>query len=64
MTRDEISYYRDRAEQERARAQEAARQDVAVIHEELARLYDALITVSGPTPTLHVVGGRTFSASA
>lgn len=43
MTCDDTSYYRQRAETERAMALSADRRDVREIHEELARQYDALV---------------------
>jgi hypothetical protein len=43
MSPDDISYYRQRAVTQRAMAQLAERQGVREIHEELARLYDALV---------------------
>ena len=39
---DDIEYFRARAAQEREAAADAAQSNVAAIHEELARLYDAL----------------------
>ena len=43
MSNDDVEYFRKRAEQERARARETERQHVAEIHEEIARLYEAMI---------------------
>jgi hypothetical protein len=42
MTSDDIEYYRARSVEERAAAADASQSNVAAIHEELARLYDAL----------------------
>jgi hypothetical protein len=42
MSPGETSYYRERAVTQRAMAQLSEQQDVREIHEELARLYDAL----------------------
>lgn len=42
MSSDDIEYYRARAAQEREAAADASQSNVAAIHEELARLYDAL----------------------
>ena len=42
MSSDEIEYFRARAAQEREAAADATQSNVAAIHEELARLYDAL----------------------
>ena len=43
MSSEDIEYYRQRAVDERALALKAERQDVAAIHEELARQYQALV---------------------
>jgi hypothetical protein len=43
MSTDDASYYRQRAIDERAMAQKADRKDVSLIHEELARQYQALV---------------------
>jgi hypothetical protein len=43
MSSEDLSYYRQRANAERQAAKLADRADIAEIHEELARLYDALI---------------------
>ena len=40
---DETEYYRERANAERALAGEASQANVAAIHAELARLYEAMI---------------------
>ena len=42
MSRNDTEYYRRRAAAERERARDAPNQDIAAIHEELARQYDAL----------------------
>ena len=42
MSSDEIEYYRARAIEERKAAADASQANVAAIHEELARLYEAL----------------------
>ena len=42
MSSEDIEYYRARATQEREAAADASQSNVAAIHEELARLYDAL----------------------
>lgn len=54
MTRSDIEYYRGRATEERERALAADRQDVAAIHQELARLYDALVIVPAIRPKLRI----------
>ena len=43
MSSDDTEYYRQRAVDERAMALRAERTDVAKIHEELARQYQALV---------------------
>lgn len=43
MSASDIDYYRQRAVDERAKALKAEREDVAAIHEELARFYQALV---------------------
>ena len=43
MSSEDISYYRQRAETERANAEASERANVAAIHAELAGLYDALV---------------------
>ena len=42
MSSEDIEYYRERAKQEREAAADASQSNVAAIHEELARLYEAL----------------------
>lgn len=55
MTSYDTAYYRDRANTERSRAIAAARKDVAAVHEELARLYQALVEQKGLRPALRIV---------
>lgn len=43
MSSNDIDYYRQRAVDERALALKSDRSDVAAIHEELARQYQALV---------------------
>ena len=43
MVDDDLSYYRNRVEMELLRANEASRANVAVIHLELAKQYQALV---------------------
>lgn len=50
MSSEDISYYRQRAEAEREHAKNSSRAGIAEIHEELARLYDALIEHSELRP--------------
>ena len=47
MLRSDTAYYRERAAAERELAAKAARRDIAEIHEELARQYDALVANPG-----------------
>ena len=62
MPDDDAEYYRRRAQTERERAKSSDNANVAEIHEELARLYDALIEheTLRPRQTLHLA----FSKSA
>jgi hypothetical protein len=64
MISNDIDYYRARAIEEREQALAADRQDVAAIHLELARLYDALVNEPAIRPKLHItnVGHRSASA--
>lgn len=55
MSLSDASYYRDRARAERALALAADRQDVAAIHEELARMYQAVVDHAELRPTLRIV---------
>ena len=51
---NDSEYYRQRATAERKLALAADRQEVAEIHLELARLYDALVDQPGIRPKLHI----------
>ena len=51
---NDLEYYRQRATAERKLALVADRQEVAEIHLELARLYDALVDQPGIRPKLHI----------
>ena len=53
MFLNDTDYYRRRAVDERAMALKAERQDVAAIHQELARQYQALVDQAALRPTLH-----------
>ena len=55
MSSSDIEYYRQRAVDERARALKAERRDVAEIHEELARQYQALVDSGELRPKLRIV---------
>jgi hypothetical protein len=52
MASDDVAYYRQRAISERVNARNADRAEIAEIHEELVRLYDALIEYEQLRPTL------------
>ena len=54
MSQDDSSYYRSRAAAEREAAKDAGRADIAEIHQELARLYDALVANEELRPT-HII---------
>ena len=54
MSSDDLSYYRQRAAAERAAARASSNADIAEIHEELARLYDALVEHEQLRPTSEV----------
>ena len=55
MSADDVSYYRQRAQTERERAKLSSSEDIAEIHEELARLYEALIEHASLRPRLSIV---------
>ncbi|MEO7635987.1 MAG: hypothetical protein ABIS38_10125 [Sphingomicrobium sp.] len=55
MSIDDTEYYRQRAIAELALALASERQDVAAIHEELARQYQALAGQKSLRPTLRIV---------
>ena len=57
-TRD-VEYYRQRVATELQLASVAERADVAFIHEELARQYQALIDQKELRPVLHMVAAAT-----
>jgi uncharacterized protein YPO0396 len=50
----DVEYYRQRASAERALAKDARKADVAAIHEELARQYEALVDRSDLRPSLRI----------
>ena len=54
MSLDDIEYYRQRAMDERALALKADRKDVAAIHEELARQYQALVDQAELRPAVRI----------
>jgi len=51
---NDVEYYRQRATAERKMALAADRQEIAEIHLELARLYDALVNQPALRPKLHI----------
>ena len=55
MASSDIDYYRQRAAAERELAKSANRANVAEIHEELARLYEALVEHKQLRPGLELV---------
>lgn len=55
MSRDDASYYRQRAVDHRAMALAADRQNVREIHEELAHQYDALVEQAELRSALRIV---------
>lgn len=57
MSTKDVEYYRQRAETELQLAAASERADVAFIHEELARQYQALIDQKELRPLPHIVGG-------
>lgn len=58
MPSSDVEYYRQRASTERELARDAQRADVAAIHEELARQYEALVNRAELRPTLRVAFGK------
>lgn len=60
----DTDYYRARAIEERAMALRSDRQNVALIHEELARLYQALVDRAELRSTLRIKVPETLSLSA
>ena len=54
MSPIDVEYYRARAIEERERALAADQQEVAEIHLELARLYDALVNEPAIRPKLSI----------
>ena len=54
MPSDDTNYYRARANDERAMALKSERREVAAIHEELARQYQALVEQAELRPSIHI----------
>ena len=55
MSSHDTEYFRGRASEEREMALKSANQDVAAIHEELARQYQALVDQAELRPKLKIV---------
>ena len=55
MSSNDTEYYRRRANDERRLALQSDRQNVAAIHEELARQYQALVDQAELRPTLPII---------
>ena len=64
MFSNDTAYYRRRAIEERALALKSERQNVAAIHEELAKQYQALIDQAELRPTVRIVVADQESRSA
>lgn len=64
MTETDEQYYRRHANDERALALKADRQNVAAIHEELARQYQALVDQAELRPKLRIAIAGHEAASA
>jgi DICT domain-containing protein len=62
MSSRDTEYFRQRAVRERALAQSSAQANVAAIHEELARQYEALVHQAELRPTLRIVEPVRLSA--
>ena len=54
MSVEDTEYFKARASTERALAETAASKDIAAIHEELARQYEALVEPAAIRPKLHI----------
>ena len=57
MSAEDVEYYRQRAATELQLAATSERADVAYIHEELARQYQALVEKRELRPKLHIIAG-------
>ena len=62
MPGNDTEYYRARAIEERELALKSERQDVAAIHEELARQYQALVDIAELRPRLRIAVPTRLSA--
>ena len=54
MSSNDVDYYRKRANDERRLALAASQQNIAAIHEELARQYQALVDQAELRPKLRI----------
>jgi len=57
VSSSDVEFYRHRADAERQMARDSRRANVAAIHEELARQYDALVNRAELRPTLRLAFG-------
>ncbi len=66
MSSNDVDYYRQRATAERRLALSSSQQNVAAIHEELARQYQALVDQAELRPKLRIrfEGGSSSEQSA
>jgi hypothetical protein len=64
MKGSDVAYYKERAAAERKLAAASENEDVAAIHEELARQYEALVEQADLRPTLRIVVPTEGSARA
>ena len=62
MSAHDTAYYRQRAADERALALKSEHQNVALIHQELARQYQALVDRAELRPTLNIAFTRKLTA--
>ena len=60
MNPGDAEYYRDRASEERTKAKQATRADVAAIHEQLANEYEALASLGTFPPPLRTESGTSM----
>ena len=63
MTSDDTAYYRQRAIEEREMALRSERQNVAAIHEDLAKQYQALVDQVELRPKIRIVATDQQTAS-
>ena len=62
MSSRDTEYFRQRAQRERTLARTSAKANVAAIHEELARQYEALVDQAELRPKLRIVVPERMSA--